>query len=71
MQGRNPLSLHNLGQSNHPLMLEGDFSIYNDPLVAHTSSVTTSFDLDGVEGACCFSVVPVWRRAGLHRSQGN
>ena len=46
MQGRNLLSLHDLGQSNHLLVLEGNF--YNDPLVAHTSSMTASFDLDSL-----------------------
>ena len=43
-------SLHELAGSGHPLMEEGSFSIYNDPIVSHLDGVrvVSTFDLDGV-----------------------
>lgn len=42
------LSLNDLGQSAHPLLEPGDFSIFSDPNVSHTTMVERSYDLDGV-----------------------
>ena len=48
LRGRRRLSLRHLSGSEHPLMMQGNFSIYFDPRVRHTTSVVASYDLDGV-----------------------
>ena len=42
------LSLRDLGDSYHPLMEPGLFSVFHDARVCHTDSVEASFDLDGI-----------------------
>ena len=41
------LTLGMLAQSAHPLLEEGEFSIFNDSRVRHSSDFDVSFDLDG------------------------
>ncbi len=45
------LSLHDLAASDHPTMVDGNFSIFNDPRVSVVSSqsgITADYDTDGV-----------------------
>ena len=42
------IPLHDLAAFPHPLLLEGDFSIFNDPAVAETDDVSYCVDMDGI-----------------------
>ena len=44
----NELTLSLLATSTHPLMEEGEFSLFNDESVAHTSDVETNVEIDGI-----------------------
>ena len=44
----NQISLHDLTSSPHPLLLEGEFSIFNDPNVTETDDAPYTTDVDGI-----------------------
>ena len=44
----NELTLSLLATSTHPLMEEGQFSLFNDDRVAHTTDVETDVEIDGI-----------------------
>ena len=44
----NTISLQQLSETDHPLLLQGDFSIYHDPLVSPTKSLNYTVDVDGL-----------------------
>ena len=44
----NRISLHDLASSPHPLLMQGDSSIFNDHTVTETANVSYTVDMDGI-----------------------